>query len=155
MNKPGRAGRLAICGALLVLGAAGAPASARADEDEAVRAVALDYAEGWATADAERMARALHPQALKRRVVVDVLSGEPRVQQMAAAELIRATREGDGRPADPGPLNLRVAVLDRHGDMAVARVVSPLYVHYLQLVRWEARWVVLGITWGTVAAPGE
>lgn len=153
MNKPGRAGRLALCGALLVLGAAGAPASA--DEDEAVRAVALDYAEGWATADAERMARVLHPQALKRRVVVDILSGEPRMQQMDAEELIRATREGDGRPADHGPLNLRVAVLDRHGDMAVARVVSPLYVHYLQLVRWEGRWTVLGITWGTVAAPGE
>lgn len=150
MNGPGR---LVFCAALLVLGAAGAPVWA--DEDEAVRAVALDYAEGWATADAERMARALHPQALKRRVVVDVLSGEPRVQEMDAAELLRATRAGAGRPADPGPLNLRVAILDRHGDMTVARVVSPLYVHYLQLVRWEDRWVVLGVLWGTIAAPGE
>jgi Flp pilus assembly protein TadD len=147
------AGRLMFCAALLVLGVAGAPALA--DEDEAVRAVALDYAEGWATADAERMARALHPQALKRRVVVDVLSGEPRVQEMDAAELLRATRAGEGRPADPGPLNLRVAILDRHGDMTVARVVSPLYVHYLQLVRWDDRWVVLGVLWGTIAAPGE
>lgn len=153
MNKSGRAGRLALCAALLALGAAGGPANA--NEDEAVRAVALDYAEGWATADAERMARALHPHALKRRVVVDILSGEPRVQEMDAAELLRATREGEGRPPDPGPLNLRVAILDRHGDMAVARVVSPLYVHYLQLVRWEDRWVVLGVLWGTIAAPGE
>lgn len=147
------AGWLMSFAALLVLGAAGTPALA--DEDEAVRAVALDYAEGWATADAERMARALHPQALKRRVVADVLSGEPRVQEMDAAELLRATRAGEGRPADPGPLNLRVAILDRHGDMTVARVVSPLYVHYLQLVRWDDRWVVLGVLWGTIAAPGE
>lgn len=153
MKQTGRAGRLAFCAALLVLGAVGE--AANADEDEAVRAVALDYAEGWVTADAERMARALHPQALKRRVVADILSGEPRVQVIDAAELLRATRAGEGKPPDTGPLNLRVAILDRHGDMAVARVVSPLYVHYLQLVRWEGRWVVLGVVWGTVAAPGE
>lgn len=153
MRETGRAGRLALCTALLVLGAAGE--SAIADEDEAVRAVALDYAEGWATADSERMARALHPQALRRRVVVDVLSGAPRVQETDAAGLLRATGEGEGKPPDPGPLNLRVAILDRHGDMAVARVVSPLYVHYLQLVRWEDRWVVLAVLWGTIAAPGE
>lgn len=154
MIEPGRAGRLAaLCAALLALGAA--TERAYADEDEAVRAVALDYAEAWATADAERMARALHPQARKRRVVVDVLSGEARVQEMNVAQLLRATREGAGKPPDPGPLNLRVAILDRHGDMAVARVVSPLYVHYLQLVRWEERWVVLSIVWGTITAPGE
>jgi hypothetical protein len=39
--------------------------------------------------------------------------------------------------------------------MTVARVVSPLYVHYLQLVRWDDRWVVLAILWSTVAAPGD
>ena len=152
MSTPGRTTFLVLCAATLALEVS---LPARADEDEAVRAVALDYAEGWALADAERMARALHPQALRRRVVVDILSDAPRVQVMDAAELIRATGEGAGRPPDDAPLNLRVAILDRHGDLAVARVVSPLYVHYLQLVRWQDRWVVLSIVWGTVAAPGE
>lgn len=146
-------GWLALGATWFLLAAVGMPANAA--EDEAVRDVALDYAEGWATADEERMERALHPQALKRRVVIDVLSGEPRVQVMDAAELLRATRAGEGRPLEPGPLNFRVAILDRHGDMALARVVSPLYVHYLELVRWDGRWVVFGVLWGTVAAPGE
>jgi hypothetical protein len=148
-----RVGWLALGTAWFALAATGAPASAA--DDEAVRDVVLDYAEGWATADEERMARALHPQALKRRVVIDVLSGEPRVQTINAVELRRATRAGAGKPLEPGPLNFRVSILDRHGDMAVARVVSPLYVHYLELVRWEGRWVVFGVLWGTVAAPGE
>ena len=123
--------------------------------DEAIKAVVLDYAEGWATGDAERMARALHPEAVRRRVVTDVLSGEHRLQHMDATALVQATRAGAGKPLEPGPLNLRIAILDHHGDMATARVVSPLYVDYLQLVRWEDRWVVLTVLWGTIASPGD
>jgi hypothetical protein len=139
--------------AVLLLAFAGA--SALASDDDAVRAVAMDYAEAWTTADGDRMARVLHPQATMRRVVADLLTGEPRLQFMDAATVVSATRDGAGREGDAGPLNLRVAILDRHGDMTVARVVSPLYVHYLQLARWGDRWVVLAILWSTVAAPGD
>jgi hypothetical protein len=34
-------------------------------------------------------------------------------------------------------------------------VVSPLYVDYLQMVRWEGEWVILMVLWGTLAAPGD
>lgn len=141
--------------AVILLGLVCNAAWADVSDDDAVRVAVLDYAEGWATGDAERMARALHPQASKRRVVADVLTGELRVQVMDAATLLRATRDGAGKDIAEGPLNLRVAILDRHGDMATARVVSALYVDYLQLARWEDRWVVLSVLWGTISAPGE
>jgi hypothetical protein len=141
--------------AVILLGLVCNVAWADVSDDDAVRAAVLDYAEGWATGDAERMARALHPQASRRRVVADVLTGEFRVQVMDAATLLRATRDGAGKDVAEGPLNLRVAILDRHGDMATARVVSALYVDYLQLARWEDRWVVLSVLWGTISAPGE
>lgn len=128
---------------------------AMASDDEAVRAAALDYAEGWHTADEERMARALHPEVQRRRVVTELISGRQVVQVMDAEEILRAARAGGGSQISGGPLNLRVAVLDRHGDLAVVRVVSELYVDYLQMVRWQERWVVLTVTWGTIAGPGE
>jgi hypothetical protein len=139
--------------ALLAL-AAGAPVAA-ATEDDAVRAAALDYAEGWHTGDEERVARTLHPDMLRQRVVREVLGDAEIVQVMDAAAVIRATREGMGKGIDASLTSLRVAILERHGNMAVARVVSPLYVEYLQMVRWQGRWVVLSVLWGTVAAPGE
>jgi hypothetical protein len=139
------------CGAALLLLASGG-AQATIAEDEAIRAVALDYAEGWLTGDEERMARAVHPEILKRRVVTDVLSDRQSVQALDAETLIRATREGVG--VGGGPLSFRVAILDRHGDMAVVRIVSSLYVDYLQMVRWEGRWVILSVLWGTIAEPG-
>jgi len=128
--------------------------AAHASDDEAVRAAALEYAEGWYAADAERLAHVLHPEALKRRVVKDVVTGEERVNVLRTEDLIRGAREGVGKEPG-GPVRLRVAVLDQHGDMAVARVVSMLYVDYLQLVRWNDRWVVLSVVWGTIESPGE
>ena len=153
MRRPYRTAGLGAGALLLALTLGDALASIAADE--AIKAVVLDYAEGWATGDAERMARALHPAVVRRRVVTDVLSGAHRLQQMDATALLEATRAGAGMPLEPGPLNLRIAILDHHGDMATARVVSPLYVDYLQLVRWEDRWVVLMVSWGTVASPGD
>lgn len=140
------------CGMLLLLLASGS-AAADIAEDEAIKAVALDYAEGWLTGDEERMARALHPEMLKRRVVTDVLSDTRSVQELDAPTLLRATREGVG--VGGGPLSFRVAILDRHGDMAVVRVVSSLYVDYLHMVRWGDRWLILSVLWGTIAAPGD
>lgn len=139
--------------ALLVLALGGPPAVA--SDDEAVRAAALDFAEGWHTGDEERVGRALHPEFMKRRIVTEVLTDVQVVQAMDADALLRATREGGGSGISGGPLNLRIAVLDRHGDLAAVRVVSELYVDYLHMVRWQDRWVVLSVTWGTIAGPGE
>lgn len=140
------------CGLVLLLLASG-QALADVVVDEAIREVALDYAEGWLTGDAERMARALHPEMLKRRVVTDLLSDAQSVQELTAETLVSATRNGVG--VGGGPLTFRVAILDRHGDMAVVRVVSPLYVDYLHMVRWQGRWVILSVVWGTIDSPGD
>lgn len=154
MRSNGRSTWLGGIGAvLLALASGGAPALA--SDDEAVRAAALDYAEGWHTGDEERVARALHPEFMKRRIVTEVLTDVQVVQAMNAEAFLRATREGGGSGISGGPLNLRIAVLDRHGELAAVRVVSELYVEYLHMVRWQDRWVVLSVTWGTIAGPGE
>jgi len=142
-------GGLGVLMLLLVSG----DALASVAEDESIKSVALDYAEGWLTGDAERMTRALHPEMIKRRVVTDLFTDTQAVQVLNAETLIRATHDGVG--VGGGPLSFRVAILDRHGDLAVVRVVSSLYVEYLHMVRWEDRWVILSVLWGTIAAPGD
>jgi hypothetical protein len=127
------------------------PLSSAGAEEDALRTAALDYAEGWLSGDAERVAGALHPQMLRRRVVRDLLTDLQTMQEVDAATFIDATRAGVGTGG--GPLSFRVAVLDQHGDMAVVRMVSELYVEYLQMVRWESRWVILSVLWGPLSAP--
>jgi len=38
---------------------------------DAIRATAMDYADGWYSGDAERMAQALHPSLVKRTLMKD------------------------------------------------------------------------------------
>lgn len=149
-RRAGRRAAFAAIGLACVMLPAGALA-----EDAAVRAAALEYAEAWLTGDELRMARVLHPEVQKRRVLRDLHTGAEQLHVQDIEALLHATRLGVGTAEVAGALSVRVAVLDRHGDMAVARVVSPLYVDYLQLVRWREQWVVLSVTWGTLAGPGE
>jgi hypothetical protein len=138
--------------AVLLLAWAGATVAA---EDEAIRAAALDYAEGWYMGDATRMEQALHPEFLKRRVVIDIGTEEPSLHEIDAPTMLRATQAGVGKGAWQGPLDLTVTILDQHDDMAAVRVVSPLYVDYLQLVKWRDHWVILDVLWGALATPED
>ena len=60
-----------------------------APDSSAIRQAALDYIEGWYAGDGDRMARALHPELVKRIVNRDTL-GNLRIRGMGATELVRA-----------------------------------------------------------------
>ncbi len=87
-----------------------ADAAAQSPEDvEAITRAALDYGEGWYEADAERMARALHPELAKRMIYTDSRNGRSRLSQMGAMTLVENTRAGGGKTPRPA-LALAVVV---------------------------------------------
>lgn len=121
---------------------AAATPSAVAD-DKAIRATALDYIEGFYTADAARMERALHPELVKRifRKNGDTL----RLDQMSALTLINRTKAGHGladkqRRAD-------VAILDRFQNSATVRIDATRWVDFLQLSKVDGQWRIVNVLW--------
>jgi CubicO group peptidase (beta-lactamase class C family) len=113
-----------------------------AQDSAHVRAAALDYLEGWFTGDAERMARSLHPDLVKRRVVDDALSEQSRddLTGMAAAM--------GGRTAPTG-LAERVRILDLTDRSAVVRLDAPGWIDWLLLARIDGRWSIVQVLWET------
>jgi hypothetical protein len=74
-----------------------APTAAQSASDSAaIRAAALDYVDGWYEGSANRMARALHPELVKRIVVNDTTTGKSVLQNMGASALVNGTRHGYG-----------------------------------------------------------
>lgn len=119
------------------------PASDASSADvTAVRAVALDYIEGWYTADAERMARALHDDLVKRTPAEDDGPVTP-LRVVSKETMIELTRAGGGRDvADPG---IEVHVDHVFDDIASAHTVCVDFVDHLQLVRTTGGWKIANI----------
>lgn len=115
---------------------------------EAITKTALNFEEGWYTADAERMALALHPQFLMRHVGTDEHTRSSVVtQNVTAPELIALTRSGRGKvPVERQRHD--VTVLDVFSNAATAKIVAWYGVDYLQLVKWNDRWVIMSVVWG-------
>jgi hypothetical protein len=118
-----------------------------AADSAGIRAAALDYIEGWYTADAPRMQRALHPELAKRIVVTDSTSGKSQLGQMGAMTLIEYTRNGGGRETPPRARQADVSILDVYRGAASAKIVAADWIDYLHLARWNGRWVIVNVLW--------
>ncbi len=134
----------------LVLLSAVIPGTARAQsaaDSAAIRAAALDYAEGWYEGSADRMARALHPELVKRIVVRDTTTGKSMLQGMGASVLVNSTRHGYGKETPKERQQKEVAILDIFGNAASAKAVMADWVDYMQLGKVDGRWVIVNVLW--------
>jgi putative lumazine-binding protein len=124
------------------------PAEAQSAADSAgIRGAALDYIEGWYSADVPRMTRALHPELAKRIVQTDPKSQKSVLGQMGAKELIEYTRKGGGRETPAQRRQADVSILDIYQGAASAKVIAADWIDYLHLARWNGRWVIVNVLW--------
>ena len=137
---------LGLLGGIAIAALAAGQAAATASESEALKAVALDYIEGYYTGDAARMERALHPELAKRIVNSDG-SGHDSLGQMSAMTLVNATRAGGGKNTPADKQQKDVTVLDVFENAAVVKVVAADWVDYLEMARWNGQWKIVNVLW--------
>jgi hypothetical protein len=158
MSRPDRYARIllvALCAVATVtipgVGPAQASSAPRvttpATDSGAIRQAALDYIEGWYEGNAERMERALHPELAKRIVRTDPASGRSSLGQQSALTLINGTKGGGGRTTPAAQQRKDVRILDIFESAASVRVDAATWVDYLQLARWNGRWVIVNVLW--------
>jgi hypothetical protein len=141
-------GTVRYLAAVLVMGlltASPLRAQDRADST-GIRQAALDYIEGWYSVDSTRMARALHPELVKRILNSD-RQGRSWIGNQGASQLIRGTANGGGRETPEANRKTEVRILDIFQKAAVARIDAGPWIDYLQLVKWQGRWVILNVLW--------
>ena len=139
--------RLALHALLLSIAVTGTWRAQSAADSAAIRATALDYAEGWYEGSAERMARALHPELVKRIVIRDSTTGKTMVQGMGTSVLVNSTRHGYGKETPKERQQKEVTILDIFGNAASAKAVMADWVDYMQLGKVDGRWVIVNVLW--------
>jgi hypothetical protein len=121
---------------------------AQAAADSAgIRAAALDYIEGWYEGNAERMERALHPELAKRIVNTDPRNGRSSLGQQGAMTLVNNTKARRGKETPMDQRRKDVRILDIFGNMASVRIDAATWVDYLQVAKWNGRWVIVNVLW--------
>ena len=116
-------------------------------DEAAIRAVVLDYVEGWFDGDAVRMERALHPELMKRCLGLE--GGDPDVvETLTARDMIDRTAQGEGRGEDADDRQIEVEITCMAGDMAGATCLCHLYVDLLHLLRMPDGWRIVNAVWG-------
>lgn len=128
-----------------------APSAARAQasplsDEAAIKHTALDYIEGWYTADAARMERALHPELAKRMVSLDS-RGNSRLNQMSAMTLVQSTRAGGGSKTPKALQQQDITILDRFNNAAVVKIVASGWIDYLEEVKFDGQWKIINVLW--------
>jgi len=124
-------------------------------DSSAIRSTALDYVEGWYEGNAERMARALHPELVKRIVVQDTATGKTMLQGMGASVLVNSTRHGYGKETPKEGQQKEVRILDVFGNAASVKAVMADWVDYMQLAKVDGRWVIVNVLWERKLKPGR
>lgn len=133
-----------FCLGLVIAGAAPVPTQSAADS-AGIRAAAHDYIDGWYEGDAARMERALHPHLAKRLVFQDS-RGRSRLVDITALELVASTRAGSGKIPEVERRD-SVTIFEIFGNAAVAKIEATAWVDYLQLLKWNGRWVIVNVVW--------
>jgi hypothetical protein len=118
-----------------------------AADSAAIRTTALDYVEGWYEGNPQRMARAVHPELVKRIVVSDTATRQSVIQSMGATALVNGTRHGYGKTTPKERQQKDVAILDIFGNAASAKAVMAEWIDYMQLAKVNGRWVIVNVLW--------
>ncbi|MDX1395775.1 MAG: nuclear transport factor 2 family protein [Gemmatimonadota bacterium] len=146
---------IVLTGALgfFTVSAPSTPAAVATDDTEAIEAAALDYIEGFYTGDADRLRRSVRPEVTKygfaRRSADQPYQGSamPFEEMLAYAEHVRTS--GDTAPADAPK---EVEILDAMDQIAVVKVTAFWGSDYLQMAKYEGRWMILHVIWQTPSA---
>ena len=115
-------------------------------ERDAVVATALDYLEGALNADADRMARAVHPELTKVIIRTYPQVDRQYLSYNTATTLVEIVRGIAERMADVDK-STDVTVFDIGNDMAVARALGQLWYDFMQLAKIDGQWRIVNVLW--------
>ena len=118
------------------------PSATPTDVDD-VKAVALDYIQGWYAGDAERIRRSLHEDLVKRTPLSGDHTEAADLRTVSKQRMVELTSGGGGR--DVAEPSIEVVVHDVSDHIASARTVCVDFVDYMQLVKTPRGWKIANI----------
>lgn len=121
------------------------PASA---DREGVRRAALDYLEGFYEGDSAKIVRSVRPDVRKAGYYQAQGSATYVAEEMPFAAMIEYTNNFRKRGrSTPATAPREVTVGEVNDQIATAKVVAWWGIDYLQLAKYEGKWMIVNVMW--------
>jgi len=122
------------------------PGDGTVEERAAIEATARDYIDGWYEGDAERVARALHPD-LAKRTVRALPDGSEVINTLSQSNMVTYTRAGFGKKNKQEGQHNEVIILDVMSKTACVKTISHEFIDYLQMAKIDGQWRIVNVLW--------
>jgi hypothetical protein len=115
----------------------------RITDEDGVRAAVTDYIESYYTGDASRMEKSLHPHYLKHSISNS--DGKLRMTEWTGLQMVEEVRSNGPAPLPASEKTEKVTVLDVADGIASAKLVTPHWIDYLTLSKWNGQWKIVSV----------
>jgi len=136
---------------LTVLALAAVPVPAVAQQSAArdsVRRAALDYLEGFYEGDSAKIVRSVRPDVRKVGYYVARGSTAYAMEEMPFAEFLSYVRNfKNNNRTTPATAPREVTVGEVNDQTATAKVVAWWGIDYLQLAKYDGKWMIVNVMW--------
>ncbi len=114
----------------------------------AIKETVMNYIEGFYTADAARMEKALHFD-LAKRFVTPTRNGRNNIQHMSAMLLYQVTKMQKDQRSEHGELECEIDIIEIYGKVAIVRAETTFFnfVDFIQIGKINDEWKIVNVIW--------
>ena len=122
-------------------------AKSQSDDEQAIRECALNYLEGWYSADTARMAKALSTDLSKKGFLVSPRSGDLAVAPASYEQMLQWTGQKPNQLAQDPDIKREVHIIEVGEHIAMVKTVTPDFIDYLHLAKMDGQWKIYHAVW--------
>lgn len=114
-----------------------------------IKQTVANYIEGWYSADAVRMEKALHKDLAKRGIVPSRDGKNTDILKAGFNEMISWTTQKPNQLKENESIKsqLKISISEIGINIATAKSISPDYIDYLHLAKINGEWKILNAIW--------
>lgn len=116
-------------------------------EEQAIRECALNYLEGWYSADTARMAKALSKDLVKKGFLLNPQSGKLSIAPASYGQMLDWTGRKPNELAQRPDIKMEVHIIEVGEYIAMVKTSTPDFIDYLQLGKVEGQWKIYHAVW--------
>lgn len=116
-------------------------------DEQAIRECALNYLEGWYSADTARMAKALSKDLAKKGFLANPQTGEQVIAPASYDQMLTWVGQKPDQLAQDPDIKMEVQIIEVGEYIAMVKTVTPDFIDYLQLAKMEGQWKIYHAVW--------